>query len=71
MVWVIDNAVSLGENFATAASVDPLSAVLIVAGVLLILLSSAVFGGLATGGLLDGVVPDTAFERQRRERDRT
>jgi hypothetical protein len=71
MVWVIDNVVSLGENFATAAGVDPLSAVLIVVGVLLILLSSAVFGGLATGGILEGFVPDTAFERQRRERDRT
>ncbi|WP_232700383.1 hypothetical protein [Halobacterium wangiae] len=71
MVWVIDNVVSLAENFATAAGVDPLSTVLILVGVLLILASSAVFGGLATAGLLEGFVPDTAFERQRRERDRT
>lgn len=71
MVWVIDNAVSLVEGLVDAAGVDPLSAVLILVAILLILFSSAVFGSLAVAGLLEGFVPDSAFERQRRERDRT
>lgn len=64
MVWVIDNAVSLAENIATAASTDPLSAALVAVGVLLIAASAGAFGALALGAVVESLVPDTATERQ-------
>lgn len=68
MVWVIDNVVSMGDNLATAAATDPLSAILVVLGALLIVVSAGVFGALALGGLLSALVPDTATKRTRRQR---
>lgn len=68
MVWVIDDAVSMGEHLATAGGVDPLSAVLVALGALLIAVSAGAFGALAFGGVLSALVPDGATRRTRRQR---
>ncbi|MDZ7735510.1 MAG: hypothetical protein U5P41_04860 [Gammaproteobacteria bacterium] len=56
------------ENLATAASTDPISAVLVVLGALVIGAASVAFGGVALGGVLDTFVPDSATKRKRRPR---
>ncbi|MFB6072863.1 MAG: hypothetical protein ABEJ88_07830 [Halobacterium sp.] len=68
MVWIVDNAVSMVEHFATAGGTDPLSALLVACGALLVTLSMGAFGALALGGVLSAVVPDTATKRTRRRR---
>lgn len=52
MVWILDNVGEMVQQFATAASVDPVSAVLVAAGIALLLFSGGVFGVLALGGLV-------------------
>ncbi|MCD2201774.1 hypothetical protein [Halobacterium sp. KA-6] len=66
MVWFIDNAVSLAENIVTAASTDPISAALVLAGGALVTLAAGGFGALTLGALAESLVPDTATQRQRR-----
>ncbi|NIB98386.1 hypothetical protein [Halobacterium sp. R2-5] len=68
MVWFIDNAVSLVENIATAASTDPLSAALVAVGGLIVALSAGGFGALTFGAVVESLVPDTSTSRQRRQR---
>jgi len=68
MVWVIDNIVSLVENISTAATTDPISAVLVLFGAVFVVLAAGGFGALALGALAESLVPDTATERQRRPR---
>jgi len=68
MVWFIDNVVSLAENIGVAATTDPLSAALVVAGALLVTFSAGAFGALTLGAVLESFVPDTATQRQRRSR---
>lgn len=59
MVWLIENVVSLVENFAVAAQTDPISALMFAFGALFIGAASAAFGALALGGLLSPLVPET------------
>lgn len=68
MVWIVDNIVSLVENFTTAATTDPISALLIALGGFFVVAASVAFGVPALGGILDLFVPDTATKRQRRAR---
>lgn len=60
MVSLIENVVSLVENFAVAAQTDPISALMFAFGALFIGAASAAFGVLALGGLLSPLVPETA-----------
>ncbi|WP_336035321.1 hypothetical protein [Halobacterium yunchengense] len=68
MVWILENPVEMAQHLLTAASTDPLSAVLVAIGGLLVTVSAGGFGVLALGALLEALVPDTATERQRRVR---
>jgi hypothetical protein len=68
MVWVIDNLVSMVEHFATAASTDPLSALGVALGALFVGAASIAFGGLAAGGLVAPLLPETLTSHQRRQR---
>lgn len=68
MVWILEDPVSMVENLLTAASTDPVSAVLVALGALLVVASSAAFGALAAGAVVEALVPDSATERQRRAR---
>lgn len=66
MVWVIDNLVSLVQEFAAVATNDPISAVLLALGALLTAFSSLFFGYLVAGGLLDFLTPDAGGRSTRR-----
>lgn len=66
MVWVIDNLVSLVQEFAAVATSDPLSAVLLALGAVLVAFSSGYFGYLVAGGLLDLLTPDGGGRSARR-----
>ena len=66
MVWVIDNLVSLVQEFATVATSDPLSAVLLALGAVLTAFASLFFGFLVAGGLLDFLTPDVGGRSTRR-----
>jgi hypothetical protein len=68
MVWLLDDPVSMVENLVTAATTDPISAVLVLFGSLFIALSAGSFGVLTLGGILDSFVPDSATVRERRQR---
>lgn len=68
MVWLIDNLVTAGELFGTVARTDPLSAILLALGALFVAFSSAVFGYLALGGVLEPFVPEHLDRPARRER---
>jgi hypothetical protein len=50
----IANADCLVQNFSEVALNDPVAAVLLTVGAVLVVVPSAVFGGLAAGGLLSG-----------------
>lgn len=67
MVWLIDNLVTAADLFGTVASVDPLSAVLLACGALLVAFSSLFFGALVAGGLVDPLLPESIGEPARRE----
>lgn len=54
MASPIDELVSLVEPFATAAGADPVSAVLLLVGGVLLFVSFAIVGWLALGGVLAG-----------------
>ena len=60
MVWVIDNLVTLVQQFTEVATSDPLSAVLLALGALLTAFASLFFGYLALGGFLDFLTPDVS-----------
>ena len=66
MVWVIDNLVSLVQEFAAVATSDPLSAVLLALGAALTAFASLFFGFLVAGGLLDSLTPDAGGRSTRR-----
>lgn len=68
MVWLLDDPVSMVENLLTAATTDPISAVLVALGALLVVFSGGVFGVLAAGALVEAIVPDASTTRQRRQR---
>lgn len=68
MVWLIDNVTTAIELFGTVARTDPLSAILLALGALLVAASSAVFGSLALGGLLEPLAPEHLDRPARRER---
>lgn len=67
MVWIIDNLVTAVDLFGTVARTDPLSAILLALGALLVAFSSAVFGYLALGGILDPLVPEHLNHPSRRK----
>lgn len=54
MVSPIDELVSLVEPFATAAGADPVSAILLLVGGTVLLVSFAVVGWLTLGGVVAG-----------------
>lgn len=58
MVWVIDNLVTLVQEFAAVATTDPISALLLALGAVLTAFASLFFGYLVAGGLLDFLTPD-------------
>ncbi|MDH5020490.1 hypothetical protein [Halobacterium rubrum] len=68
MVWVIDDVVTMVEHFTTAATTDPLSALGVLFGALFVGAASAAFGGMAVGGLVKPLLPDSAVTRERRQR---
>lgn len=57
MVWPLDDAVSLGEQFADIGLSDPISALLLALGAILIGFSSLVFGYLTVRGLVAAIIP--------------
>lgn len=65
---LLDNVTTMGELFTEIAMGDPLSAVLIAVGNVLMFGAMAVFGYMALGGLLDLVTPG-ARGRAYRPRD--
>lgn len=68
MVWIIDNIVTAGDLFGTVVRTDPLSAILLALGAVLVVFSSAVFGYLALGGALEPLVPEHLNHPSRRKR---
>lgn len=60
MVWVIDNLVTMVEQFTAVAMSDPLSAVLVTLGGLITGFAGLFFAYLVAGGLLDVVTPDVS-----------
>ncbi|NHN41956.1 hypothetical protein G9C85_09985 [Halorubellus sp. JP-L1] len=59
--WLLSELQTAADSFATAASVDPISAVLVVLGGLITAGASLAFGGLVAGAVLDAVAD--AFSR--------
>ncbi|MFB6121544.1 MAG: hypothetical protein ABEJ68_10560 [Halobacteriaceae archaeon] len=57
----------LVESFRTVATADPLSALLLVVGAVLVGVSAGGFGILALGGLVDAIVPDELGREPPRE----
>lgn len=55
---LIDSVVSMPGEFATVATNDPLAAVLLALGTVLIAFSMGVFGYLTLGALVDLLTPD-------------
>lgn len=55
---LIDSIVAFPGEFADVAAHDPLSAVLLLLGAVLIVFSMGVFGYLTLGALVDLVTPD-------------
>ncbi|MFB6268506.1 MAG: hypothetical protein ABEH83_01080 [Halobacterium sp.] len=68
MVWILEDPVSMVENLLTAASTDPISALLVALGGLFVVAASGALGVLAVGAFFEAIVPDTATQRQRRQR---
>lgn len=68
MVWLLDDPVSMVEYLTTAATTDPISALLVALGGLFVVAASVAFGGIALGGILDTFAPDSTTTRQRRPR---
>lgn len=66
MVWILEDPVSMVENLLTAASVDPISAVLVALGACFVVAASAAFGVPVLGALVDPLTPDNETQRQRR-----
>ena len=58
MVDIVQNVVDLGRYFTETAMVDPLSAILMAIGNLLIVVSLGIFGYLALRGILAPLLPD-------------
>lgn len=56
---LIDSIVEMPGEFAAVATNDPVSAVLVALGTLLIAFSMGVFGYLTLGALVDLVIPDS------------
>jgi hypothetical protein len=57
MVWPLDDLSTLAELFTDVATADPLSAVLLLVGALLVGVTMAVGGVLALGALVEAIVP--------------
>lgn len=68
MVSVAGNVARLIGEFTDIALGDPLSAVLLAVGTLLIALSVGVLGYLALGAAVDLLIPDTGRGPPRRAR---
>lgn len=63
MVWVIDNLVTLVQEFAAVATNGPVSALLLALGAVVTIFASLFFGYLVAGGLLDLLTPDVGGGR--------
>lgn len=64
---LVDSIVEMPDLFADVAAVDPLSALLLVVGALLVGVSVGVFGVLSLGAVLNLVSPELESGRSRRE----
>ncbi|MFB6106964.1 MAG: hypothetical protein ABEJ70_08325 [Halobacteriaceae archaeon] len=58
MVWPIDDVAALVGYILNAATADPLSAILVVMGAVLMTAAVGYFGALTVGALLELVTPD-------------
>lgn len=58
MVNVIQDLFDLIAYFAAVAAADPFSAVLLLFGLVFVIVPSAIFLGLAAGGIADLVTPE-------------
>lgn len=56
MVNVVQDVVDLGGYFTEVAISDPLSAILMLIGAVLIVVPSVIFGGLAVLGIIDWII---------------
>lgn len=54
---VVDNLIEAGQIFTDVASVSPISAAMLVMGVLFLGVSSGIFAALTIGALADSLVP--------------
>ena len=55
---IVETVEAMARYFTEAAMVDPLSAILLLIGQLLLAVSIVVFGYLTVRGLIAGVTPD-------------
>lgn len=66
MVWLLDDLVEMTRLLTEVALRDPVSAVLLAIGTLLVVFSVAVLGYLAAGALVDLVIEDRSRRAPRR-----
>jgi len=59
---LVGSIVEMGPRFADVALADPLSALLVVVGAVLVGVASAVLGVLAIGAVVDFLVPEFSRE---------
>lgn len=59
MVWIVDNLLTLVQEFTQVALADPLSAVLLAIGGLITAFAAVGFGVLAVWGVIDWIVPES------------
>lgn len=60
MAGIVESLLEMNRLFARAASTDPLTALLLLAGTLLIVFSVAVLGYLTLGAVVDLLIPSTS-----------
>lgn len=65
---LVDSAISLPQEIAGVALRDPISAVLVAVGSLMLLVSVGVFGGLTLGAVAEALTSSTAREPPREVR---
>lgn len=63
MAGLIQNLTEMARLFGDVATTDPVSALLLLVGALLVGFSSLLFGYLALGGIGAALIPDTSPKR--------
>ena len=62
-VRLLNNVFELVSDFTRIATGDPLSAILLLFGAVFVLFSVGVFGYLAAGALVSGIIPENIGRR--------